>query len=350
MSYGVGIVGTGMIARHHARAIAETTGAHLAAVVSRSARRAAEFAREFGGTGYQALADMLEDSNVAVVSICTPSGAHLEPALAAIGAGRHVMVEKPLEISLQRCDEMINAARKHGVQLGGVFQSRFFDAARIVKSAVDAHRFGEMVLADAYVKWFRSQAYYDEGGWKGTERYDGGGALMNQSIHAVDLLLWFAGDVASVRAYKGVRGHEGIEVEDTAVAALEFESGALGVIEGSTAVFPGFMKRVEISGTDGSAILEEEDLKTWSFRTETPDDAGIREKYGSATSSGGGAADPGAISVTAHRKQYDAFTGSLETGHQLELDAVEARKAVAVILAIYESASSGKPVRVSHSL
>lgn len=348
MSYGIGIVGTGMIARHHARAIEGVDGAHVEAIASRSQERANEVAQAIACKAYGDVTAMLEDPEVTIVSICTPSGTHLEPAVAAAKAGKHIIVEKPLEITLERCDEMIDAAAKYGVQLGGIFQSRFFEASRVVKTALDAGRFGTLVLTDAYVKWFRPQEYYDKGGWKGTAAYDGGGALMNQSIHAIDLLLWFAGPVRSVQAYKRVRGHERIEVEDTAVAALEFDSGAMGVIEGSTAVFPGFLKRIEISGTGGSAVLEEEDLKTWAFNEETAGDEEIRRRHGAQTTSGGGASDPGAIGTEGHRKQFEDFVEALETGRSLELSGTEARKAVELILAIYQSAETGRRVEVSH--
>lgn len=347
MSYGIGIVGTGMIARHHAKAIENVDGARVVAIASRSEQRAKEVAHEIGCEGYGDLSAMLADPEVQIVSICTPSGAHLEPAMAAAKAGKHIIIEKPLEITLERCDQIIDAADKYGVQLGGVFQSRFFEASRLIKSAVDAGRFGDMVLADAYVKWFRPQKYYDDGGWKGTAAFDGGGALMNQSIHAVDLLLWFGGAVRSVQAYKGVRGHKRIQVEDTAVAAIEFQSGAMGVLEGSTAVFPGFLKRIEISGTEGSAVLEEEDLKTWAFSNEDREDKEIRERYSAETTTGGGASDPGAIGTEGHRKQFEDFVGALDAGRPLELDGLEARKAVALVLAIYQSAETGVRVQVS---
>jgi UDP-N-acetyl-2-amino-2-deoxyglucuronate dehydrogenase len=347
MKCGIGIVGTGMIAEHHAQALDGVEAAYVAAVVSRSKERALAFAKRFNCRGYDSLSEMLDDPRVEIVSICTPSGSHLEPAVAAAEAGRHILVEKPLEISLDRCDRMIEIAAKKDVQLGGIFQSRFYDASRVVKAAVDAKRFGDPVLADAYVKWYRTQDYYDTGGWKGTVQYDGGGALMNQSIHAVDLLLWFSGEVESVQSYVGVRGHERIEVEDTAVAALRFANGAMGVIEGSTAAFPGFLKRIELSGTDGSAILEEENLNAWSFRKETEEDEVIRRRYKAATGSGGGAADPGAIGVEGHRRQFQSFVESVRKGAPVELDGTEARRAVALICAIYESASTGRRVRVS---
>jgi UDP-N-acetyl-2-amino-2-deoxyglucuronate dehydrogenase len=247
MSYGIGIVGTGLIAEFHARAISKAQGAHLAAVMSRTSERAAAFGERFGCRGYDSLEALLADPHVEIVSICTPSGAHLEPALAAIAAGRHLIIEKPLEISLERCDRILEAAERKGVLVSGIFQSRFYESSRVLKNAVEAGRFGRLVLGDAYVKWYRSQEYYS--GWKGTRRYDGGGALMNQSIHAIDLLQWMMGPVRSVQAVKATLAHQKIEVEDTAAAVLEFVSGACGVIEGSTAIFPGFLKRIEISGT-----------------------------------------------------------------------------------------------------
>jgi UDP-N-acetyl-2-amino-2-deoxyglucuronate dehydrogenase len=203
-----------------------------------------------------------------------------------------------------------------------------------------------MVLGDAYVKWFRSQQYYDDGGWHGTKALDGGGALMNQSIHAIDLLQWYMGKVESVSAYIGTICHENIDVEDNAVAALQFASGAFGVIEGSTAVYPGFLKKIEISGTAGSAVLEEEDLKTWSFAEESPSDEEIRRKYGSVTKTGGGAVDPGAIGIEGHRRQFMDFIQAVETKKPYLLDGIEARKSVAIIVAIYESSRSCKRIPV----
>jgi UDP-N-acetyl-2-amino-2-deoxyglucuronate dehydrogenase len=344
MSYGIGIVGTGLIAEFHARAVQEVKGAHLAAVMSRTGERAAAFGERFGCRGYDSLEALLADPDVEIVSICTPSGAHLEPALEAIAAGRHLIIEKPLEISLERCDRILDAAERGGVRVSGIFQSRFYESSQILKRAVAAGRFGRLVLGDAYVKWYRSQDYYDKGGWKGTRRFDGGGALMNQSIHAVDLLQWMMGPVRSVQAVKGILAHQRIEVEDTAAAVLEFASGAFGVIEGSTAIFPGFLKRIEISGTRGSAILEEEDLIHWRFDAESAEDEEIRRLYSGRTASGGGAADPAAISCEGHRRQFQNFVDALEADRPPLIEALEARKSVAIILAIYESAESEKKV------
>jgi predicted dehydrogenase len=347
MSYGFGIVGLGLIADFHAKAIQAISGekGELVACCSRSADKARGFAEKYGCRGYTDMGEFLADPGLDVVSICTPSGAHLEPALASAKAGKHVIVEKPLEITPRRCDRIIEACGHAGVSLAGVFQSRFSEVAGLVKAAVDQGRFGNLVLGDAYVKWYRSQEYYDEGGWHGTRALDGGGALINQSIHAIDLLLWFMGPVESVTAFIGTIGHQRIEVEDNAVAALRFRNGAFGVIEGSTAVYPGFFKRIEISGTKGSIVLEEETLKTWSFAEEDPEDEKIRTKYGAGSQTGGGAADPAAISFEGHRRQFEEFIIALDEGRPPLVDGREAEKAVGVIQAIYASAKKGKTAK-----
>jgi predicted dehydrogenase len=260
------------------------------------------------------------------------------PALAAAQAGKHVLVEKPLEITLDRCDTIIHACYDAGVALCGVFQSRFHKIGRLIHDTIRSGRLGTLTMADARVKWWRSQDYYDDGGWKGTVALDGGGALMNQSIHAIDLLRWWMGPVSEVAAFSATLGHERIEVEDTAVAALRFENGALGTIEGATSVYPGFFKRLEISGARGSVIVEEEDLVHWEFDEEDDGDARIRQEYGHQTATGGGASDPAAISFEGHRDQFASFLRALDTGRTPSPDGREARNAVEVILAIYESA------------
>ncbi len=349
MSYGFGIVGLGLIADFHAKAIQAISGGRssLVACCSRSAEKAQGFSKKYACTGYTDIVKFLAHPGLDIVSLCTPSGAHLEHSLAAAKAGKHVIVEKPLEITPERCDKIIASCEKAKVSLAGVFQSRFSEVAGIVKKAVDQGRFGTLVLGDAYVKWFRSQEYYDDGGWHGTQSLDGGGALINQSIHAIDLLQWFMGPVESVQAFTGTIGHKRIEVEDNAAAALRFRNGAFGVIEGSTSVYPGFLKRIEISGTKGSVILEEETLKAWDFAEGLPEDEEIREKFGAGTETGGGAADPAAISFEGHRRQFEEFITSLEQGRSPLVDGREAKKAVQIIQAIYASAKKGSLVRLA---
>jgi UDP-N-acetyl-2-amino-2-deoxyglucuronate dehydrogenase len=340
---GWAIVGCGMIAKFHARAISELKGSKLVACHSRSLEKATAFASEFGGTPYDDLKKMLADPRVDVVTICTPSGAHLEPGVEAARAGKHVLVEKPLEVTTARCDRLIDACDRAGVQLGTIFPSRFHAAAQLLKQAVDSNRFGTVSLASAYVKWFRTQAYYDSGAWRGTWKLDGGGALMNQAIHSIDLLLWLMGPVRKVSAYTALRAHERIEVEDAATAILEFESGALGVIEATTAAFPGTLKRVEIAGSHGSATLEEEAIKHWTFAKPIKGDVKILEQMKSS-STGGGAADPAAIGHKAHRELFSDFLLGIKKRNTCSIDGTEGRRSVELITSIYASAKRGRPV------
>ena len=344
MSYGFGIIGLGVIADFHALAVRNTTKGKLVACYSRTQSKADAFGEKYGCKCYSDIEEFLSDPDLDIVTICTPSGAHMEYALQAAEARKHAIVEKPLEISLDRCDRIIEAFEKKRLQLGVVFQSRFFEASPVIKKALEQGRFGRLILGDAYIKWYRNQAYYDEGEWKGTWELAGGGTLMNQDIHAVDLLQWFMGPVDSVEAFIGTLGHERIEVEDVAAASLLFKNGALGVIEGSTAVYPGFLKRIEISGTGGSVVYEEQDVKVWEFADEKPEDAEIRERFRAKTGTGGGAADPTAIDVSGHTRQFEDFMAAIENGTKPLVDGHEGRKSVEIILAIYQSSNKGKRI------
>ena len=250
MAVGFGIIGCGMIANFHARAVADIRGASVVACYDTFPAAADRLAQSIGCRAYHDLPALLDDPRVDVVTICTPSGAHLEPAVAAAQAGKHVIVEKPLEITLARCDRIIAACAQAGVVLSTIFPSRFHESSRLLKQAIDQERFGRLTVGDAYVKWYRTQQYYDSGAWRGTWKLDGGGALMNQAIHSVDLLSWLMGPVKDLSARTAMLAHERIEVEDVAMAALRFANGALGVIEATTAAYPGALKRIEIHGSD----------------------------------------------------------------------------------------------------
>ncbi len=264
--------------------------------------------------------------------------------MAAARAGKHVIVEKPLEITLRRCDKIIRECEKAGVVLSTIFPSRFHDASRELKRALEQGRFGRLTLGDAIVKWYRTQAYYDSGAWRGTWRLDGGGALMNQAIHTVDLLAWLMGPVIEVRAKTALLAHQRISVEDTAVATVQFANGALGIIEASTAVFPGYLKRIEIHGSTGSAVLEEEDLVKWDFAKKSKADEAILRKMTEKKSGGGGAADPAAIGHHGHARQFQDVVNAMRKGTKPLIDGPEGRRAVEIILAIYKSAETGKAV------
>ena len=345
--YGFGIIGTGGIAKTHAMAIGSLDNAKLIACYDLNDSRSDEFASIHGIRSYHDIEGFLSDPDIDIVTITTPSGAHLEPALAAIRAKKKaVIIEKPLEITTERCDQLIKAADENGVMLSCVFQSRFHDAPRLVRKAIDEGRFGRITLIDAQIKWFRTQSYYDDISWHGTWKMDGGGALMNQGIHAIDLLRWFGGDVADISSRTATLAHERIEVEDTAGAVISFKSGAIGIIEGSTAAYPGFLKRIEICGSEGSAIIEEESLKFWQFKDERPEDAEIRAEYADFTSTGGGAGDPKAIGFHGHASEFADIIDALNTGRDPEITGREARKAVEVIEAVYRSAREGKTVKL----
>jgi predicted dehydrogenase len=341
--HGFGMIGCGMIAEFHTRAVAEIPGAAVVAVFDTVPEKARKIADLAGGDCrvYDSLDAMLADPRVTVASVCTPSGAHMDPAVAAARAGKHVVCEKPLEITLPRCDAIIQACESNGVRLCAIFPSRFSAANIRLKEAIDAGRFGKLTLGDTYIKWWRSQEYYDSGGWRGTWELDGGGALMNQSIHNVDLIQWLMGDVVSVQALTATLCHERIEVEDTAVAILRFKNGALGVIEAATSCYPGLLKRTEIHGEAGSARVDQDDVTLWEFRDKAPgDDAVIGQ--GNATT--GGAGDPRAISHAGHREQLADFLAAIDSGGAPRVDGREGRKAVELIRAIYRSARLNAPV------
>lgn len=346
MGFGVGIVGCGMISHFHAKAIAEIRGAEVVACFNRTREGAEKFADEYGCAAYDSLDEMLADPQVDVVSICTPSGAHMEPAVAAANAGKHVIIEKPLEITLRRCDAIIKACEKNGVVLSTIFPSRFHSSSQLLKKAIDAGRFGTLSLGDAYVKWFRTQEYYDSGAWRGTWELDGGGALMNQAIHCVDLLTWLMGPVEQLSAQTATVAHERIEVEDVATASLRFQNGALGVIEATTAAFPGMLKKIEIHGSTGSAVIEEEDIKTWEFAKMRASDKNVLARYADVNETGGGAADPSAIGHAAHAMQFRDFFNAIKKGTKPLVDGHEGRRSVEIILAIYKAAETGKSVQL----
>src|SRR5947209_8317391 len=253
-SLGCAIVGCGMIARFHARALQDVPGTKLVALVSRNRANAESLRKtaEVDASLHTDLAPVLDRKDIDLVIITTPSGAHLDPAVAAAQAGKHVVVEKPLEITTERCDAIIEACDRQHVKLCTIFPSRFGDANQTLKAAIVAGRFGRLTLGETTCKWWRPQSYYDEGGWKGTRALDGGGALMNQAIHNVDLLSWMLGPVSAVCGFTATLAHERIEVEDTAVGCLRFANGALGVIQAATTIHPGLPKTIAIHGDSGT--------------------------------------------------------------------------------------------------
>ena len=344
MKHTFGIFGAGAIAEVHARAISSIEGSVLRGVYDRHPDRTLSFSNKFNCKPYSSPEELVSDKNIDIVCVCTPSGDHLNPSILSMRAGKHCIIEKPLEVTLNRCDMIIEESMKNNVVVSGIFPMRFTDISNDISKCTTSGRFGKFILGDVYVKWYRKPEYYTDVKWRGSAIKCGGGALMNQAIHSIDLLQWYMGKVESVSAFSGLLSHQNIEVEDTAVAILRFSNGALGVIEASTAVNPGFYRRIEILGSKGSIVAEEEKILTWKFDNETEEDNQIRMKYSGDNASGGGVSDPKAISDTGHIRQFMDIVRAIDSGTPPAIDAAEARKAVEIVLAIYRSANENKIV------
>lgn len=342
-----GIIGAGMIGHFHAKAITAMTGGTLHSVFDLRQEAADKLACEYGAKAFSNIAEFLAEPELEIVTVGTPSGAHLDPTLAALKAGKHAIVEKPLEITIARIDELMSAAEENGKTLAAVLNRRFHPGMDAFKKATDEGRFGTLASASAYIKWYRDQDYYDSAGWRGTWALDGGGALMNQSIHTVDALIYLAGPIKSVQATTVCLAHERIEVEDQCVAIIEFENGACGVIEASTCSWSkdGHPARVQLAGTDGSAFLADEAFEIWDFRKEEPEDTEIKSTLMKGQEAGLGANDPTAINFYQHQRNFEEVVAAINEGRQPSTSATEARKSVEVITAIYESAQNdGKKI------
>ncbi|HJN38568.1 MAG TPA: Gfo/Idh/MocA family oxidoreductase [Chloroflexota bacterium] len=332
------IVGGGVISDVHARAIRGAQGAELTAVVDVEDKPRAAAAERLGVPGYGSVSELIAARVADAVTVAVPSGLHAEVGARAAHGGLHVLTEKPIEITLAAADRLIAACAAAGVTLGCISQSRTESDIAGAHAAVAAGRLGRMVLAKADTKWFRSQTYYDEGGWRGTWDLDGGGALMNQSIHAIDILQWVMGPVTSVSAYAATLTHE-IEAEDNAVAAIRFASGALGVLEGSTSLKAGRPRRHEFHGDGGSIVLEDGRALVWD----------VADGAASPSTGIGPAATDGKVvgrmDHNPHRLQVEDFVAAISEGREPRVNGAEGRAPVELILAIYESASrDGEPV------
>jgi predicted dehydrogenase len=287
----------------------------------------------------------VDDPEVRAVTIATPSGAHADIAVPCLEAGKAVLCEKPLEVSLEAVDRILEAAKRGGGTLAGVFQMRLQRGARTLKAAVESGRFGRLTSCSAYIKWWRSHEYYSSSSWKGTYKLDGGGALINQGIHAVDLLQWIAGLPEEVSAFAAKLSHVDIEAEDSVAAVLRYSHGGLGVIEAATSAWPGADLRIEIIGDRGSATLVNDRIVRWEFADAQPDDETVRQELskGSMTV---GSSDPRGMSWEGHRMLVTDLAQAIIEGRPPMIPGAEARRAVQLVLAVYESARTDKPVRL----
>ena len=332
MSIRIGLIGAGNISNTHARAASEVTGVEIVAVHGTNQEKVSRLSREFGARPYTDFKSFLAHSPMEAVIIGSPSGLHAEQGIAAAQHKLHVLTEKPIDITTDQADGLISACKRAGVKLGVIFQDRFKPDILRLKNFLDAGSLGKILLVDARVKWYRPPDYYRDSKWRGTLALDGGGALMNQGIHTVDLLIWLFGDVVKVQARTTTLLHE-IESEDTALALLEFTNGAMGTLQATTAAYPGYARRVEITGTEGTVILEQDRIVG----------ADLHNKDESLISAGTGDRNPSASSpvvsdIRGHRQAIEDFIHAIESNGILVCDGEDGRRSLALVEAIYESA------------
>jgi UDP-N-acetyl-2-amino-2-deoxyglucuronate dehydrogenase len=350
---GFGIVGTGVIAAIHANAIAmlPETGradARLVAVTDVARDAATAFAAERGCAAESDLDAMLARRDVEVVCVCVPSGLHAAIGIQAAKAGKHLVVEKPIDVSLDAADRLIEAARTAGVALTVISQHRFDPGLVELKHLLDDRALGRLVLGEASTKWYRTQAYYDSAAWRGTWTMDGG-SLMNQGIHYVDLLRWCLGPAAEITAICATQAHQ-IEVEDTSLAIARFASGAVGTILSSTAAPPGFPQRLEITGTAGTVTVEDGRIVRRALAAD-PDPKAPEGRQSPAAvdvdADRSAAADPAALEAASHAAQLADLLDAVDTGREPAVSGADGRAALQIVLAVYESSRTGRPVTLS---
>lgn len=335
---GFGIIGCGMIANWHASAIEEIEEAELRGVFGATKAETDAFAEKRGTVAYYNLDDLLKNDDINIVCICTPSGLHADLAINAANAKKHIVIEKPMAITKEQLDSIISACEANGVKATVISQLRFTDAIKKVKSAIDSGLLGKIFVANAHMKFYRSPEYYKKASWRGTWALDGGGALMNQGIHGIDMLTYLAGPVKSVYGVCKTLLHN-IEVEDTAQMLVEFESGAMGTIEGTTSVNPGYPRIIEICGEKGSVALREDKIIRWDI-------AGSESQVDKTQSNHNSFNDPAAFSPEHHILQLRDFINAIKNNDKPLVDLYEGRRAVDIILAAYESNRLGKRVEL----
>lgn len=332
------IIGCGVIAPSHAAAINHVNGAKLYAVCDIIKEKADSFSEKFGSEKiYYDYKELLKDVKVDVVCVCVPSGLHGEISIAAAQSGKNIVCEKPMEITNEKNAAVIEAVRSCGVKMQCIFQRRTMTAAVATKKAIEEGRLGKIVLASAYLKYYRDQDYYNSAGWRGTWELDGGGALMNQGVHGVDLLCWMVGEkVISIFAKAGTLARN-IEVEDTAVAILQFDGGGYGVIEGATTVYPGLDTKFEIHGEYGTIIFTDSGIEKWEFLKESVTMPQVSEKMG-------GASNPADISSQGHLILIQDMVNAINENREPMIPPEEGKNAVKIIRAIYTSSSEKREV------
>lgn len=347
-----GVVGCGAIHGVHCDALQSIDGAILTAVFDSDAARAQLAAQKYGVIAARSWKEFYELTDAVIV--CTPSGTHADLGIAAAKAGKHVVVEKPMDVTFEKAQGLVDTCRAAKVKFTTISQHRFSAAIRSLKLAAENGDLGPLVLGDAIIKWYRTQAYYDSGGWRGTWALDGGGCLMNQGVHYIDMIQWIMGGVKSVQARVRTLSHD-IEVEDNAVAIIEYKNGSMGVIQGSTSCFPGFAERLEVHGRNGSVVIEGDRIKLWRIDAQ----AAQMGKYGGGVmmqptpslhlsqQPADENEDPTAIWGEQHRLQLEDFVEAIRADRDPFITGEESLEPLKVILAIYESSqSNGQKVEI----
>jgi predicted dehydrogenase len=343
--HGFGIVGAGVIAPTHARAIAALPAAQLVAVTDVVPESAKAFAEKYGGGVEPDLDALLARADIDIVSVCVPSGLHAEVGVRAAAAGKHLVVEKPIDVTLAAADRLIHAVGAAGVVMTVISQHRFDPGLVELRRLLDEGTLGRLVFGEASTKWYRTQGYYDSAAWRGTRDLDGG-ALMNQGIHYVDLLRWCMGPLAEVTAVCTTQTHQ-MEAEDIALAVLRFSSGAVGTIAASTAIFPGFAQRLEISGTDGTVVVENGEIIHRAVSAELPESGDRGSQVGTGAAVPAVAANPADLGIASHVAQIADLMAAIDEGRQPLVTAESGRQALEVVCAVYESAREGRPIVLS---
>jgi len=334
----MGIIGFGNIGKVHARVTEKLPNVKLVAVADRSRENIATATREYDCSTYVDYKEMFRKEQLDLVAVCTPSGERLDICKAAANAGVHLLVEKPLDITIDRCDQILEIARKAEIKLGCVFQLRFIPLYHALKQSVEEGKFGRLIMGNAATICYRSEDYYKDGGWRGTKEQDGGGALMNQGIHNLDLLLWIMGDAKSVMAYANNLTHD-IEVEDTLTASIEFENGAMGAIQATTSVYHGINKKLEVFGTDGSVIILGDDPILWKLGQANEEEVKMARGDDSVSPT-----SPLVEDTWAHEQAISDMLEAIAHDREPFIPGLDGKKATELALAIYKSAETGERV------
>lgn len=332
MTMHVGLIGGGNISETHARAINAIPEAKLSAVFGNNGDKVQRLCREYGATPYNQFDKFLNHRPMEFVAIGSPSGLHAMHGIGAARHGLHVLTEKPIDISTARADELIESAEKAGVKLAVMFQDRFKPDIRRLRQWIDEGVIGEPLLIDARVKWYRPPSYYGDSKWRGTLNLDGGGALINQAIHTLDLLLWLFGDVTRVQAQTATMLHR-IEGEDLATALLTFANGARGVLQASTAAFPGYPRRIEVTGTEGTVVLEHDSIIAADLKN-----APAHVTANSPSRDAENVSTPVVSDFSGHKAIFEDFIRAIQSGGNPACDGREGRRSLALVEAIYKAA------------